>query len=80
MSWDLLAFEKPRRRSSATSASSRAMSSLYSEMQTGRKLQMQTMDNALLELYQKGEITYDMALSHSREPNALRHQTGDVEK
>jgi twitching motility protein PilT len=54
--------------------------SLYNEMQTGRKLQMQTMDSALLELYQKGEITYDMALSHSREPNAMRHQTGDVEK
>ena len=35
---------------------------LYSEMQTGRKLQMQTMDSALLELYQKGEITYDLAL------------------
>ena len=49
-------------------------------MQTGRKLQMQTMDSALLELYQKGEITYDMALSHAREPNAIRHQTGDVEK
>jgi twitching motility protein PilT len=53
---------------------------LYNEMQTGRKLQMQTMDSALLELYQKGEITYDMALSHSREPNAIRHQTGNVEK
>lgn len=52
---------------------------LYSEMQTGRKLQMQTMDTALLELYQKGEITYDMALSHCREPNTIRHQTGEVE-
>ena len=53
---------------------------LYSEMQTGRKLQMQTMDSALLDLYQKGEITYDIALSHAREPNFIRHQTGDVEK
>ena len=41
---------------------------LYSEMQTGRKVQMQTMDSALLELYQKGEITYDMALSHAPYP------------
>jgi twitching motility protein PilT len=53
---------------------------LYSEMQTGAKYKMQTMDSALLELYQKGEITYDVALSHAREPNSLRHKTGDVEK
>ena len=51
---------------------------LYSEMQTGRKLQMQTMDSALLELYQKGEITYDVALSHAREPNFIRHRTGET--
>jgi twitching motility protein PilT len=53
---------------------------LYSEMQTGRKLQMQTMDSALLELYQKGEISYDLALSHAREPEFIRHRTGDVAK
>jgi len=53
---------------------------LYTEMQTGRKLQMQTMDSALLELYQKGEITYDVALSHVREPDGIRHQTGDAER
>ena len=53
---------------------------LYSEMQTGRKLQMQTMDSSLLELYQKGEITYDVALSHAREPDFLRHRTGEAEK
>jgi len=51
---------------------------LYSEMQVGRKHHMQTMDSALLELYQKGEITYDIALSHAREPSFLRHQTGDL--
>ena len=44
------------------------------EIQTGRKLQMQTMDVALMELYQKGEITYDTALSAAREPNAIRHK------
>ena len=52
---------------------------LYSEMQTGRKLQMQTMDFALLQLYQKGEITYDVAISHAREPGFIRHRTSDVE-
>lgn len=49
---------------------------LYSEMQTGRKLQMQTMDHALLELYQKGIITYDVALSNAREPNVIKHKAG----
>jgi twitching motility protein PilT len=53
---------------------------LYSEMQTGRKVQMQTMDSALLELHQKGEITYDVALSHAREPNFIRHQSGDLQE
>jgi twitching motility protein PilT len=52
---------------------------LYSEMQTGRKLHMQTMDSSLLELYQKGEITYDVALSHAREPDTMRHRTGEME-
>jgi twitching motility protein PilT len=49
----------------------------YNEMQTGKKHQMQTMDNALLELYQRGEITYDMALTHCRDPNHLRRRTGE---
>jgi twitching motility protein PilT len=53
---------------------------LYSEMQMGRKLQMQTMDSALLALYQKGEISYDLALSYAREPDFVRHQTGDMTK
>ncbi len=53
---------------------------LYSEMQTGRKLRMQTMDSALLELYQKGDISYDLALSHAREPDFIRRRAGDVEK
>jgi twitching motility protein PilT len=52
---------------------------LYSEMQTGRRYQMQTMDSALLELYQKGEITYDMAMSHVRDPEYIRHRTGEAE-
>jgi len=50
---------------------------IYSEIQTGRKHQMQTMDGVLLDLYQRGEITYDIALSHAREPAYIRHHTGD---
>ncbi len=49
----------------------------YNEMQTGKKHQMQTMDNALVELYQRGEITYDMALTHCRDAIQLRRRTGD---
>jgi twitching motility protein PilT len=49
----------------------------YNEMQMGRKHQMQTMDSALVDLYQRGEISYDMAISHAREPGAFRQRTGD---
>ncbi|MFM7975732.1 MAG: hypothetical protein ACKO8U_11705, partial [Pirellula sp.] len=47
---------------------------LYSEMQTGRKNKMNTMDQSLFDLYQRGEITYDVALSNAREPNYIRSQ------
>lgn len=50
---------------------------LYSEMQTGRKYGMQTMDHALLELYQQGEISYDVTLSNAREADYIRTRTGD---
>lgn len=55
----------------------RDVQQIYSEMQTGRKHQMQTMDNSLLDLYQRGEITYDTALSNAREPSYIRHKTNN---
>jgi twitching motility protein PilT len=48
---------------------------LFSEMQMGRKHQMQTLDSALLEFYQRGEITYDVALSNAREPESIRQRS-----
>jgi len=51
---------------------------LYSDMQTGRKHKMQTMDQVLLELYQRGDITYDVAISNAREPEFIRHRTGEA--
>jgi twitching motility protein PilT len=48
---------------------------LFSEMQTGRKHNMQTMDQCLLNLYQRGDITYDVAVSHAREPSSIRNRT-----
>ena len=50
---------------------------LYSEMQTGRKHQMQTMDQVLLDLYQRGDITYDTALSNAQEPRYIKPHTED---
>lgn len=47
---------------------------IYNEMQTGRKNKMQTMDQVLLDLYQRGDITYDIALSHARDSNFIRHR------
>jgi twitching motility protein PilT len=51
---------------------------LFSEMQMGRKHQMQTLDGALLEYYQRGEISYDVAVSNAREPDALRQRSAGV--
>ena len=36
---------------------------------------MQTMDTALLELYHRGEITYDAAVSAARDPTVIRHKS-----
>jgi twitching motility protein PilT len=47
---------------------------LFSEMQTGRKYNMQTMDHCLLNLYQRGDITYDVAISNAREPSTIRNR------
>jgi twitching motility protein PilT len=49
---------------------------LVNEIQMGKKHQMQSMDAALVDLYQRGEITYDTAASYARDPNQFRHKTG----
>jgi twitching motility protein PilT len=49
---------------------------MINEIQMGKKFQMQSMDTALLELYQRGEITYDTAVSAARDPNQFKHKTG----
>ncbi|MBS0201309.1 MAG: PilT/PilU family type 4a pilus ATPase [Planctomycetes bacterium] len=50
----------------------RQVHQLANEMQTGMKLQMQTMDASLLGLYQQGEITLETALSQSRSADFIR--------
>jgi twitching motility protein PilT len=53
---------------------------LINEMQLGRKHQMQTMDSKLTELYQRGEITYDVALSNARDPEAIRQRSAGLSR
>jgi twitching motility protein PilT len=48
---------------------------IYSEMQVGAKRGMHTMDKNLLELYQRGDITYDVAVSNAREPDTIRQRS-----
>ncbi len=50
---------------------------LMSVMQTGRKYKMQTMDSCLLDLYDRGEISYDTALSHARDAETFRKRAKD---
>ena len=51
---------------------------IYSEMQTGRKYGMKTMDASLIELYQKGDISYDVAISNARDPARFKAGTDTV--
>ena len=51
---------------------------LHNEMQTGKKFQMQTMDGAILDLFQRGEITGETALSHARDVEFMRRRIGDA--
>jgi twitching motility protein PilT len=45
---------------------------IISEIQSGRKHQMRTLDDCLVAMYQKGEISFDTAFSNSRDPAAFR--------
>ncbi len=46
---------------------------LYTIIQTGGKVGMRTMNQALFELYQRNEITFDEAVAHSVDPDDLKH-------
>lgn len=51
------------------------MHKLHTEIQAGRKFGMISMDHALLELYQKGDISYDTAMTMARDPTAMKERT-----
>ena len=48
---------------------------MYSDLQAGRKYGMITMDHALLDLYQRGDITYDTAVTMARDPTTIQKRT-----
>ncbi len=50
---------------------------VLSEMQTGVKYGMETMDQSLLKLYKKGVIAYEDALEFAYDPDNLRMQAGE---
>jgi twitching motility protein PilT len=45
---------------------------ILSEIQAGKKHQMRSMDDHLMHLYQRGDISFDTALSHARDPATFR--------
>jgi len=49
-----------------------AFHQLVSVMQMGKREGMKTMDNALMQLYESGEITYDTALTNASDPAQFR--------
>jgi twitching motility protein PilT len=44
---------------------------IYSDIMTGSRSKMRLMDDTLRDLYERGDITYDMALSNARDPKLL---------
>lgn len=48
---------------------------LRNEIMTGRKHKMQLMDNMLIELYERGEITYDTAVSNCHDTDFIRQRS-----
>lgn len=49
---------------------------IYSVMQTGSKFGMQTMDSALADLFQRGKITRETALTKAGDPESLKALIG----
>jgi twitching motility protein PilT len=48
---------------------------MANEIQMGKKFSMQNMDASLMDLYQRGEISYDTAVSCARDPNGFKHKS-----
>jgi twitching motility protein PilT len=51
---------------------------ISSVIQMSRRIGMQSMDSALAELYERGDISYDMASSHAQDSDALKTSKGGI--
>jgi twitching motility protein PilT len=51
---------------------------IFSELQTGAKYGSRTLDSHLFDLYSKGIISYDDALSKSYDPSLFMQQAGQL--
>ncbi len=54
-------------------------SQIYSAIQTGGKLSMQTLEKVLADLYKKGSITFEAAMSKTSRPDELQRLIGGVQ-
>ncbi|MGL4942601.1 MAG: type IV pilus twitching motility protein PilT [Thermoguttaceae bacterium] len=52
---------------------------IYNDIQSGTRSKMRLMDVSLLELYQRGAITYDTAISNARDPKMISQAAGPAE-
>ena len=50
---------------------------IYNDLQAGRASKMLLMDTSLLELYERGEITYDTAMNNARDQKYLKLRVGE---
>ena len=51
-------------------------SQIYSAIQTGGKLGMQTLEKVLAELYRKGDISFEAAMSKTSKPDEIQRIIG----
>jgi twitching motility protein PilT len=53
---------------------------IYSQIQMGAKLGMQTMEMALAKIFQEGKVSWDAAMSKSSKPEELERLIGPAPK
>ena len=51
---------------------------IASVIQMSRRLGMQSMDSSLTELYERGDISYEMAVSHSTDPERIKNNRSEA--
>lgn len=75
LAWELLLVDNPERYIIRENESHK----LYTQIETGARRGMRTMDASLKMLYEQGVISYDTLLSHSAHPESLREKYNKTE-